>query len=283
VIRRVPVDGGELAVEVTPGDTEPVLAVHGLSSNRRLWSWLQAEDPGLTLVAPDLRGRADSVDVPGPSSVAQHAQDLVAVLDAVGLDRAVVVGMSMGGFVAVALASAHPDRVAALVLVDGGFPMAQHPTDPDRVRAAFAPAADRARHTYADVQDYIDAVAPGMPLLDRLDPILHGTQAHDLDAEGRPRLDPTAVLDDAVDTVLGPERWRGVTVPTTLLHAEWSIGAGSSPAYPAEAVAGFRSALPALHTTELIDGADHAATVMTRRGAAVVARHVRAALAAQTQ
>jgi pimeloyl-ACP methyl ester carboxylesterase len=55
--RPVPVRGGDLPVEVLPGDTAPVLAVHGLSSNCRLWNWLRAEDPGLALVAPDLRGR----------------------------------------------------------------------------------------------------------------------------------------------------------------------------------------------------------------------------------
>jgi hypothetical protein len=44
----VSVRGGRLAVEVNSGDTEPVLAIHGLSSQRKLWNWLRASAPGLT-------------------------------------------------------------------------------------------------------------------------------------------------------------------------------------------------------------------------------------------
>src|SRR5689334_6729957 len=71
-LHRIHVLGGELAVEVHAGSTEPVLAVHGISSHRRLWNWLRAELPELTLVAPDLRGRADSLHVAGASDVRQH-------------------------------------------------------------------------------------------------------------------------------------------------------------------------------------------------------------------
>ena len=42
----VEVPGGRLAYEITTGASEPVLAVHGVSSHRRLWLWLQAADPG---------------------------------------------------------------------------------------------------------------------------------------------------------------------------------------------------------------------------------------------
>jgi pimeloyl-ACP methyl ester carboxylesterase len=54
---------GRLAVEVNSQDSEPVLAIHRISSQRKLWNWLRAAAPGLSLVAPDLRGRGDSVDV----------------------------------------------------------------------------------------------------------------------------------------------------------------------------------------------------------------------------
>jgi pimeloyl-ACP methyl ester carboxylesterase len=277
--RTVPVPGGDLAVEVLPGDTDPVLAIHGLSSNRRLWNWLRAEMPELSVVAPDLRGRAASVGVGGPSSVARHAEDMVAVLDALGIGRVSVCGMSMGGFVAVALATAHPDRVRDVVLVDGGFPMAVHDgLTEDGVRAAFTAQASRAERTFADVHDYAEFVLPGMPLLDRDDPLLLDYLEHDL-AGGRVRLDPDVLVADAVDTILGRSPWRQLDRPTRLVYAEWSTGAGSPPAYPAERVAGFAADLPALEATELIQGADHAASIMTRRGAAVVAGHLRAVLA----
>jgi pimeloyl-ACP methyl ester carboxylesterase len=256
-----------------------VLAIHGLSSNRRLWNWLRAEAPELSLIAPDLRGRGGSVAVGGPSSVARHAEDMVAVLDELGLESVTVCGMSMGGFVAVALATAHPSRVRAVVLVDGGFPMAVHEgLTADGVRAAFTAQAARVDRAFADVEEYADFVLPGMPLLDRHDPLLRDYLAHDL-AGGRVRLDPDVLVADATDTVLGPSRWRELDRPTRLVHAQWSTGPDSPPAYPPERVAQFAAGLPALQATELVEGVDHAASIMTRRGAAVLARHLSAVLA----
>jgi pimeloyl-ACP methyl ester carboxylesterase len=60
---KVAVPGGMLAVETFGSATEPVLAIHGISSQRRLWNWLRATAPDLSLIAPDLRGRGDSVGV----------------------------------------------------------------------------------------------------------------------------------------------------------------------------------------------------------------------------
>ncbi|MGZ4571926.1 MAG: alpha/beta fold hydrolase [Blastococcus sp.] len=271
----VPVAGGELAVEVLPGTTEPVLAVHGLSSNRRLWNWLRAEAPEISLIAPDLRGRGGSVSAGGPSSLARHAADLVAVLDALGLERVRVCGMSMGAFVAVVLAVAHPDRVRDLVLVDGGFPMAvAEGLTADQVRATFAAQAGRAGRMFADVPDYAAYFLQGAPLLDPADPLLQDYLAHDL-RDGRVRLDPEVMAADAVDTLLGSSPWRQLTRPARLLYAEWSVGADSLPAYTPERVAGLAAELPALRSTELVRGVDHAASIMTGRGAAAVARSLR--------
>jgi pimeloyl-ACP methyl ester carboxylesterase len=275
----VPVPGGDLVVEVRDGDSAPVLAVHGVSSNARLWNWLAAEAPELTLVAPDLRGRGASVAVGGPSSLRRHAEDLLAVLDELQLERVVVCGMSMGGFAAVVLATTHPERVRELVLVDGGLAMAAPAgLTPEGVRAAFAAQAGRAARTFTDVDDYADLFLAGTPLLDRADPLLRDYLAHDL-RDGRVRLDPEVLVADAVDTLLGASPWRELAVPTRFLHAEWSTGDGSPPAYPADRVAGFAAELPALRVTELVPGVDHAASIMTGRGAVAVARHLRAALA----
>jgi pimeloyl-ACP methyl ester carboxylesterase len=84
----VEVPGGRLAVEVNSRDSEPVLAIHGISSQRKLWNWLRAAAPDLNLIAPDLRGRGDSVGVTLPSSIGRHAADMVLIMNNLGLEAA---------------------------------------------------------------------------------------------------------------------------------------------------------------------------------------------------
>lgn len=82
----VEVPGGRLAVETIRSDAEPVLAIHGISSQRKLWNWLRAAAPDLSLIAPDLRGRGDSTGVTLSSSIGRHAADMVLVLNNLGLE-----------------------------------------------------------------------------------------------------------------------------------------------------------------------------------------------------
>ena len=273
----VPVPGGELAVEVTSAASDPVLAVHGVSSTRRLWDWLRVEAPELSLVAPDLRGRGDSIGVTGASSVARHADDMVAVLDALGLDAVHVCGMSMGGFVAVDLAHRFPDRVRSLVLVDGGFPMASPPgLTRELLPVVFADRMGRLEQVWDSLDDYRDFFVSGTaPLLDPNDPLLRDYLAHDL-RDGRVRLSGDALLSDAESIYFGENPWEQLDLPIRFLHAEWSSGKDTAPAYPPDAVERYRGKTV---TTRFLPGLDHGGSIMTAQGAAATAELLREALA----
>src|SRR6266511_2772920 len=94
---------------------------HGPTCRWRSPRTAELLDGEVTLVAPDLRGRAGSRDAPGPYGIGRHADDLVAVLDHLGVSEALMVGHSMGGFVATVAAVRHPSRTTGVVLVDGGL------------------------------------------------------------------------------------------------------------------------------------------------------------------
>ena len=127
-VHRAEIAGAALAWEewgtADPGGDGVVLLVHGFPHGRWLWreaaAALVAPDAAAwRLIAPDLPGFGDSPARPdAPPTLDAWADLLVALLDARGVRRAAVAGLSMGGYVALALWRRHPGRVRALVLAD---------------------------------------------------------------------------------------------------------------------------------------------------------------------
>lgn len=114
-------------------------------------------DGRVTLVAPDLRGRAGSSALPGPYGIAAHADDAAAVAAALGgPGRVVLAGHSMGAFVAALAAVRHPERFGPLLLVDGGigFPAPTHLSPDELLTAVIGPAMDRLSMTFPDRAAY---------------------------------------------------------------------------------------------------------------------------------
>jgi YbgC/YbaW family acyl-CoA thioester hydrolase len=113
---RVTVNGVNLALQ-TGGEGPAILFIHGYPLDRTIWRpQLDALD-GWRTVAPDLRGMGQS-DAPDLGySMATYAADLAALIDSLGLDRVVLCGHSMGGYVAFEFLRRWPDRVSGLALV----------------------------------------------------------------------------------------------------------------------------------------------------------------------
>ena len=158
---EAPVRGGLLhAGRWSPGvDGAPVvLAVHGVTATHRSWNSVAAAAPDLDILAPDLRGRGRSRALPGPAGLHQHADDLAALLDHVGVDRAVVVGHSMGALASVVFADDHPDRVERLVLVDGGLPLYPLPgkSPEETMELTLGPALSRLTTVFPTRAAYLD-------------------------------------------------------------------------------------------------------------------------------
>jgi pimeloyl-ACP methyl ester carboxylesterase len=163
VCYEVPVAGGRLHVAragVPPEQADAVvLTAHGITSSLMAWRTvardLTARVP-VCLLAPDLRGRGNSARLPGPYGFGAHVADLLAVLDHAGVERALLAGHSMGGYAVARLAADHPERAAAVVLVDGGLPHADPPEgDPDTVvEQLAAPLTARLPVTFESVDEY---------------------------------------------------------------------------------------------------------------------------------
>jgi YbgC/YbaW family acyl-CoA thioester hydrolase len=115
--RRITVDGAELAVEVR-GEGSAVLFVHGFPFDRTMWRHQLAGLSRWKRIAPDLRGAGESGPGAAEYSIGGYADDLVALLDALGIGQAVVCGLSMGGYILFDLLRRYPQRVRGAVLCD---------------------------------------------------------------------------------------------------------------------------------------------------------------------
>jgi pimeloyl-ACP methyl ester carboxylesterase len=126
-LRVVTDDDVELAGEdsdpARPGT--PIVLLHGLTATRRyvVMGSRTLEREGHMVVAYDARGHGRSTPPPSPVDYGYErlARDLEEVLDALGLERAVLAGASMGAHTAVRLALLHPERVAGLGLITPSF------------------------------------------------------------------------------------------------------------------------------------------------------------------
>jgi 3-oxoadipate enol-lactonase len=150
---ELPVEGGHLYVEEHGAGGVPVLLIQGLG--QATWGWrdqLPAFGARRRTIAFDNRGAGRSSKEPGPFSMEQFAGDALSVLDALGVESAHVVGVSMGGFIAQLLTLHAPERVRSLVLVGTGPGGPEHARVPaETVKAWLAnaglPPAEYARRT----------------------------------------------------------------------------------------------------------------------------------------
>ena len=114
--RTVDVGGLDLAYVEIAGSEPPLLLVHGFTDTSRSFSLLAPYLAGRRLIMPDLRGHGGS-QAGGAFGVADFADDIAGLIRRLRLDRPVVVGHSLGGMVAMQLASRHPDLIGGLVLL----------------------------------------------------------------------------------------------------------------------------------------------------------------------
>jgi pimeloyl-ACP methyl ester carboxylesterase len=136
--RTIDAGAGVTLAAVDEGEGTPVVLLHGLTASRRyvVMGSSALQRGGHRVVAYDARGHGASSPAPAPDAYryADLRADLVAVLDALGVDRAVLAGVSMGAHTCLALALQTPERVAGLVAITPAFDPVEY-ADPGRIAA----------------------------------------------------------------------------------------------------------------------------------------------------
>jgi pimeloyl-ACP methyl ester carboxylesterase len=135
------------------GDT-PLVLLHGLSANASSFTALihAGLAPAFRVIAPDLRGRARSDKPAFGYTMADHAGDVVGLMDHLGIERAVLAGHSFGGYLAIYLAAHFPDRFSRVIVIDAAIN--SHP----RVGEMLRPSLDRLGKTVSSPEAYLSSI-----------------------------------------------------------------------------------------------------------------------------
>ena len=236
----------ELAIGRAGDGPDPVVCLHGITAQHRAFNAAARYlGPSRGLVGVDLRGRGDSDKPESGYGLETHAADVVRVLDHLGLESAVLVGHSMGGFVALKTALTYPDRVRSLALLDGGWPRVESKpeemTEEEKEEAAaleegLARAFGRLDMTFESPEDYLNFWFPDQGLtMDDLPPDLADYYLYDLgEVEGgyRPKASRAAAEEDS-PSVSGSsptaEEMHAVGSPVALVRASQGFFPDSDP------------------------------------------------------
>jgi pimeloyl-ACP methyl ester carboxylesterase len=283
---EIPVAGGMLGAVRVGRDPSAVLAVHGITANSRAWLPVARELEGrASVLAIDLRGRASSSPLPGPYGMEAYTRDMLAVLDHCEIERAVLVGHSLGAYAVARLAADRPDRVNAAVLVDGGLTSpAIQDVDPEAFLSAFlGPALARLELTFTDREAYHAwwRAHPAFAGSDVIDSDLTAYADHDLGGEA-PELRST-VTKDAVRTdahelfEIGKPALR-LALPVEMLRAPRGLQNDPTPMIAPELAAGWADGAPDQRRVCEVPDVNHYTIVMGQAGARAVAQAIVRAL-----
>lgn len=211
----LPVEGAKLYYEVhgpKPGTAPALVFAHGLGGNHLSW-WQQVPHfcGRYTCVVFDHRGFALSREAPGGPGAAAFADDLAALLDHLGVERASLVAQSMGGWTCLRFTVRHPERVERLVMCDthGGI-------DTPAIRAAWA----EARGLAASLPAGAHPAAGARMFRERPDLHFLYTEINDLTAARTPE-EMRALIRDA--GTLSPEDVALIDMPVLFIAGEEDI------------------------------------------------------------
>ncbi|MFZ0492976.1 MAG: alpha/beta hydrolase [Acidimicrobiia bacterium] len=189
-----------------PGDGPTLLLFPGLNANAVFFQGLVREglSPALRALAVDLRGRGLSDAPDAGYTMADHAADILGMLDGLEIERAVIAGHSFGGLLTYFLAANHPDRVDKAVVMDA--PAEVNPT----VIEQIGPALQRLRLVSPSWDEYL-ANVKAMPYYEGW---------WDLDLEAYYRADVRVNDDGTVQSRLDPDKIQQALDGTT--RVDWS-------------------------------------------------------------
>lgn len=238
------INGAEIAYDDTGGDGPPVVLAHGFLMDRTMFApQVEALAGSYRVITWDERGFGDTVYDGEPFTYWDLAADCLGLLDHLGIDRAVIGGMSQGGFVSLRVALTAPERVRGLILIN----TQANPEDPEVVPVYQGMLDDWvANGPHDELAAGVAGIILGTPELDAA--WIDKWRARDQKTLSQPGV--TLLTRDSV-----AERLSEISAPALVLHGTADAAIGMD---KAEELA---QGLPGCGGVVAIDGGTHASNL----------------------
>jgi pimeloyl-ACP methyl ester carboxylesterase len=210
----------------SPGGSPPIVLLHGLSSNAHAFGGVIAAglSPAFRTIAPDQRGRARTSKPASGYMMSDHAGDIIALMDTLGLERVVLGGHSFGGYLGIFMAANYPDRIEKLVVIDAAI--TSHP----RIGELLKPSLARLTKNSPSAESYLDEIRSAGYMNGTWDEATESYFRAEIEENGdgtvRSATSSAAVAQAALG--IGYEPWlhwvQQVEQPTLLINAVASFG-----------------------------------------------------------
>ena len=221
-MKKVKGDSIKIQVAIWEGGGKPVLCVHGLTANCRCWDTIaSALAPGHKVIAMDLRGRGFSDAPPSGYSVEHHCWDILSLIDGLNLKKVVLMGHSLGAFISLAFAARYPERVAKVILVDGGGRLSE--AQMTKVLAGIKPSVERLGQVFPTFEAYTSLLkqAPFLRSWNQFLDIYFQYEVEEVEGGIRSRVQPQHIQEELANLqrVDASEFYRKISCPVLILRA----------------------------------------------------------------
>lgn len=277
----IPVHGGSLTCARWETTGAPIaIALHGITASHMAWDHLASHlGESFDLIAPDLRGRGGSLTLPPPYGLSAHAEDIISLADSLESEQPMIIGHSLGAYIAVEFAARYPDRASRLVLIDGGIGLPAPAGVESQVflQQALGPALARLRLTFPSRNAYYEFWQQHPALKEDWSDYTERYLDYDLSGEPpklTPRISEEAVLVDGEGPISAEMQTRidCVKAPMLLVTATRGILNEQTPLLPESLVKSTAKRIPALQL-QTIEDTNHYSVLMGR-GVSRLARNI---------
>ncbi|MBL7205327.1 MAG: alpha/beta hydrolase [Desulfobacteraceae bacterium] len=259
MMKRVKGQDIEIQLAIWEGEGKHILCVHGLTANCRCWDVLApALVPLHTILAMDLRGRGLSDKPLTGYSLQYHIQDIYCLMEDLGLERAVLMGHSLGAFITLVFAARYPERCEKLILVDGGGQLNHDQWE--KIILAIKPSLDRLGQVFPSFDTYLE----NMKLAPFLQPWSAAIESYfkyeikEVEEGVRSRINPASIQEEIrnIQQEVPSQYYSKATCPVLILRATEGILSRDDLVLPETAIERMVSEIPNARRVD-INGTNH--------------------------